>query len=410
MLSIKALHCRSIFLCIWALCYSATALSQDSVTHSRLRYTVPQKDLIDVLNAVFYKHPIARIDTSTKPTTKLYISSAPIIEFTEATGFTLGVDANAAFNTSKHLPTNTSTFLGAIKYTTKNQLLLPIQSTIWLPGNKWVVVGDWRYFSFPLDAFGYGGYTQLSDKYIIDYQHFRFYETFLRNIAPNWYAGLGYQLDYHWNITENKLSVGTVSDYQKYGFTNASTSSGIAVTLLYDNRKNPLNPEAGNTYTNLQLLQNTTVLGANANYTTLTIDARRYLKMPWHTLLALWGYGVFVVNGNPPYLDLTGSGMDSYNNTSRGYQQGRFIGKNMLAVEAEWRFSLSKNGLLGGVVFANATTVSEMETHKFEKLAPSFGIGLRLKFNKFSKTNIAFDYGVGIGGSRGYVGNLGEVF
>lgn len=308
------------------------------------------------------------------------------------------------------MPTNTSTFLGAIKYTTKKQLLLPLQSTIWLPSNRWVIVGDWRYFNFPQDAFGYGGYTQLTDKYTIDYQYVRFYETVLRNIHKNWYAGLGYQLDHHWHITEKELAVGTISDYQKYGFANTSTSSGMTVSLVYDTRKNLINPEAGDAFVSLQLLQNARCLGANSNYSTATLDVRRYLPMPWHTILALWGYGVFSFNGNPPYLDLAGAGLDSYGNTSRGYQQGRFVGKNMLALEAEWRFQLSKNGLFGGVVFVNTTSVSELTSNQFEKLEPGFGLGVRIKFNKFSKTNIALDYGFGTGGSRGYSGNLGEVF
>jgi len=400
----------NIFLCIWALCYGKAVLAQDSLTQSTRRYAIPQKDLIDIVSHLLYKQFNDRIDTGNNQSTKLSISPAPIIEFSEATGFVVGVDASAAFNTSKNLPTNLSTFVGALKYTSKKQLLLPLQSTIWLAANKWVIIGDWRYLDFPQDAFGYGGYTQLSDKYVIDYKHFRFYETILKNIAPNWYAGLGYQLDYHWGITEKGLAVGIVSGYQKYGFTNSSTSSGFVLTLLYDTRKNPINPEVGNSFASVQLLQNTTLLGANNNYTTLTLDARRYLKMPWHTLLALWGYGVFTLDGKPPYLDLTGTGLDSYNNTSRGYQQGRYVSKNMLAIEAEWRFNLSKDGLFGGVVFANTTAVSEMLTNQFQKLAPGFGIGLRVRFNKFSKTNIAFDYGVGTGGSRGYAGNIGEVF
>ena len=38
------------------------------------------------------------------------------------------------------------------------------------------------------------------------------------------------------------------------------------------------------------------------------------------------------------------------------------------------------------------------------------GVGLRIKFNKFSNTNLCIDYGVGANGSHGFFGNLGEVF
>jgi hypothetical protein len=49
-------------------------------------------------------------------------------------------------------------------------------------------------------------------------------------------------------------------------------------------------------------------------------------------------------------------------------------------------------------------------SNKFEVISPAIGIGLRIKFNKFSNTNAAIDYGIGSKGSKGFVGNLGEVF
>jgi hypothetical protein len=69
-----------------------------------------------------------------------------------------------------------------------------------------------------------------------------------------------------------------------------------------------------------------------------------------------------------------------------------------------------RNGLLGGVVFCNAGSVSELRNNRFEVIYPGFGIGLRIKFNKFSNTNACLDYGIGTKGSRGFFGNLGEVF
>ena len=132
--------------------------------------------------------------------------------------------------------------------------------------------------------------------------------------------------------------------------------------------------------------------------------------MPHHNVLAFWCYSVFTLSGNPPYLDLTGTGMDNMNNTDRGYEQGRFIGKKMVDLEAEYRFGISKNGLIGAVIFANAASVSELQSNQFAAIQPGVGMGLRIKFNKFSRTNACIDYGVGTRGSRGFVGNLGEVF
>jgi hypothetical protein len=132
--------------------------------------------------------------------------------------------------------------------------------------------------------------------------------------------------------------------------------------------------------------------------------------MPHGNVLAFWSYDWLVLGGNPPYLDLPNSGGDTYGNTERGYVQSRFISKKMLDLEGEFRFGILHDGLIGGVVFANCATFSEIYTGQFAAVAPAVGAGIRLKFNKFSKTNIAIDYAVGTNGSHGLFANLGECF
>lgn len=369
-----------------------------------------QRDLIDIGYLLFHKNPDTRLDTSGNKKRRLHISAAPIVEYTTATGFATGIAGNAAFTTNLHQKTNTSNFLGAIKVTGKKQFLMPIQSSIWTPGNKYNLVGDWRYLDYPQDAFGFGGHTSLDDKYIVGFKYIRLYEQVLRNIGNNFYLGLGYQFDHHWNITESEVQTGRITDFQKYGFKSSSTSSGIAMDVIYDSRQNSINPEGGSSYANIQFVQNATLLGANTNWSELIIDLRKYIKMPLHTVLAIWYYNVISISGNAPYLDLPATGSDTYSNTGRGYEQNRFNGKNMMDLEAELRFKISKNGLLGGVIFGSAESLSELGSNKFEVISPAVGFGLRIKFNKFSATNACLDYGIGTRGSRGFAGNLGEVF
>jgi len=382
----------------------------DSTREKEILYYKHQRDLIDIALLVLHKNPDKRFDSSGVRNTNLYFSVAPIVEYTIATGFSPGIAGNVAFMTSVKEQTNTSSILGAVKYTQKRQFLLPIQSSLWMPGNKYNLLGDWRFLDYPQDTYGFGGFTTLSDKYVVTYKSIRVYEFVLKNIRKNFYIGLGYQLDHHWGIAELDVQPGRVTDFKKYGFSNASTSSGIALDFLYDSRRNSINPEGGSFYANLQILQNSTVLGANSNWNTILIDLRKYIKLPHNTILAFWCYSVFTLGGNPPYLDLPGTGSDTYNNTGRGYEQSRFIGKKMIDLEAEFRFGIAHDGLLGGVIFCNAESVSELESNRLQVLSPGIGLGLRVKFNKFSRTNACVDYGIGTKGSRGFVGNLGEVF
>jgi hypothetical protein len=144
----------------------------------------------------------------------------------------------------------------------------------------------------------------------------------------------------------------------------------------------------------------------------LLLDLRHYIPFPYHSenIIALWSYNWVTLAGNPPYLDLPSTGWDTYGNTGRGYIQGRFRSKNMIYLEAEYRFKISKSGLFGGVIFVNAQSFSEWPSNTFQSIAPAAGLGIRTKFNKYSRTNIAIDYGFGQGGSQGIFVNLGEVF
>ena len=369
-----------------------------------------QLDLIDLAMMVIRKDPGKRLDSTNGINKKLHLSASPILEYTLSTELTTGIAAGGGFTTDITRATKVSSFVGAIKYTQKHQFLLPIQSSVWSPGNRYNFLGNWQYLHFPQDTYGIGGFTTVADRYTVNYKYVKFYEFALKHIGSNFYAGPGYQLDYHWNIEELGVPAGRVTDFDSYGFSNHSISSGIAIDILYDSRESSINPEGGSGYANVVFLQNSTLLGSSGTWNSILIDLRKYFKVAHHSVLAFWFYSVLTLSGNPPYLDLPGTGSDTYNNTGRGYEQGRFIGKRYADLESEFRFPITRNGLLGGVVFCNAGSVSELSNNRFEVVYPGFGAGLRIKFNKFSNSNACLDYGIGTKGSRGFFGNLGEVF
>ena len=81
----------------------------------------------------------------------------------------------------------------------------------------------------------------------------------------------------------------------------------------------------------------------------------------------------------------------------------------MLYAEAEYRFDFTKNGLWGAVIFTNMQSYTEPKNNKFSYILPAVGAGLRLKFNKYSDSNITFDVAVGKESFNWYF-NLNEVF
>jgi outer membrane protein assembly factor BamA len=66
--------------------------------------------------------------------------------------------------------------------------------------------------------------------------------------------------------------------------------------------------------------------------------------------------------------------------------------------EAEYRFPISScGGVLGGVLFVNATTASNeiLDVKLFDAIRAGYGLGLRVMLDKYSRTNLTVDYGFG---------------
>ena len=385
----------------------APGWAQDSLKNN-------QVDLVDVGRSWLRGHKTKRMDTVPQKEGKLHISALPVAGYTLQTGFAGVLSSNFAFYTSEHSQANMSSVLTSITYSQYEQIILPIQADIWTRGNKYNIITDWRYLQYPSLTYGLGGNTSVDSGYNIDYGYLRLHQAILRSVTRDLYLGLGYDFDYFWNVQEvdPPSGPGKTTDFERYGFSKKAVASGVSLHLLFDSRRNPINTEKGD-YASVTWRPNFTFLGSDDNWQSLLFDLRKYIPFPGrsHNVLALWSYDWFTVGGGkPPYLLLPSTGWDAYSNTARGYIQGRFRSRNMVYLESEYRFGISSNGLIGGVVFANAQSFTETGSGKFQYLIPGYGGGLRISLNKFSRTNLCIDYGWGIHGSGGFFVNLGEVF
>jgi len=369
-----------------------------------------QMDAADLYRRIFHIKPPADECDSTKQAKKVQLAGVPAFGYSMATGLAGVFSGNAAFHIGRNRITKLSVIDASIAYTQRSQIILPVLSNIWTSRNKFNLLGELRYYNYPSATYGLGSHTTEENADDLSYNYLLFHEAVLRHIGESrFYAGLAYNLNYHWNISETSND-GIVTDFQRYGFSKRSISSGISVNALYDTRKNTINPSQA-AYASISLCPNLRALGSDNNYLNLLIDLRKYIKIgKSDNVLALWSYNWFTFNGHAPYLDLPSTGWDAYANVGRGYIQGRYAGKNLIYAEAEYRFGILRNGLIGGVVFANAQSYTEWPGNRFEVILPAVGTGLRIKLNKDSKTNVSIDYGFGLHGSNGIFINLGEVF
>lgn len=381
------------------------------IPNNTLKDTARQTDLVDIARDLFHikSHKI-RLENEKR----LYFSFLPISSSVPGgSGRALITATTAATYLGPKRTTNLSTAVFAPYWNFKGRFGLPLRTSLWLPGNIRTIQGDVRLLVYPQFTWGLGSSHATNDRIMVDYKYIRFYQSILNRITPYFFAGVGYHLDYHFNIEpeDTLVSLKTYTAYP-YGTGSNSFSSGISLNLLYDTRNNSLNPLPG-FYGNVIYRVNPRLLGSNDNWHSLYIDVRKYVSLHpenqnQQNKLAAWCYLWTVLNTKSPYLDLPSIGWDPYNRSGRGIDQNRYRGRTLFYLETEYRRDITTNGLLGFVVFANTNTVSGSGT-LFTSWHPAAGTGLRIKFNKSSNTNIGIDYGFSKGFSS-VIFNLGEAF
>lgn len=372
---------------------------------------IVEKDMKEVTHNLFQPHRPYLEDTADVKFTKKHYSFVPAFGYTLQTGFAAIFSANAAYYTDNKPDSKLSTILTSITYSQYQQTIVPLQINIWTKGNKYNWITDFRFISYPSDIYGLGGRTDPNQGFTINFDGIKFHQTLMRAISNNIYVGIGYYLDNFWNIhSADSLSKSLTRTLNRQLGTR-ETASGPAFRFVFDSRVNSINSRQG-IYASATFRPNYQVLGSNHNNQILQIDARTYFPFPAKSknTLAFWTFGWFVTGGLAPYLILPSTGWDDNYNTGRGYIQGRFRGKRMYYEETEYRFNITRNGLIGGVAFLNLETFSPDLSATYNNIFPGYGLGLRLKINKHSGTNLCLDYGFGNDASRGFFVNLGEVF
>lgn len=371
----------------------------------------------------------------------------PAIASNPTSGLLYGVAASVTWYMGPAESTHLSESMASIIYTTKKQSINLIKSNIVLKNDSWILKGDWRVFFSSAPTYGLGTGPQsakpvgtgieyaddifskaIPDSQMMEFDLIRFHETVMKKIGDSrFFIGLGYHLDYHYNIKDNLLDLDTnppvITSHYIYSVTNGFDPeryflSGISLNALFDSRDNPVFPTNGR-YAFISWRLNPEFLGSSTNSTLLWLEYRDYFnlsrKRPRH-LIGIWTYGNFMTTGHVPYMDLPAVGWDQFGKSGRAYTQGRFRGEDLFYIETEYRFPIpvikKYPDLLGGVAFVNATTATnrDADIDLFDYVDPGYGIGLRVMVVKKSKACITLDYAWGKYGAQGFWFGMNETF
>ena len=396
------------------------------------------------LNLFSQSETAADGETEGEKQKNLSIIPLPVIAYNPTSAWMFGLAPGASWFMGNPEFTSISSGLGTVIYTTNKQWILTAKTNMFLDGDSWNLLGDWRFFITSQPTFGLGTGPQsakpvgneveyqdglfnepIETSQMMEFNYFRFHETVLKRIQDTrFFVGIGYHLDIHSKIKDNLLNLDTVPAIitSHYGYqtskglsTDKYTLSGISINALYDSRDNAINPYSGRyAFANIRI--NPSFLGSDKGSSILWLEYRDYLHLnkerPRH-MVGFWTYGWFVTSGDVPFLDLPAVGWDQFGRSGRAYTQGRFRGEDLIYGEIEYRFPLQREkDLLGGVIFINGTTASNRQggIDLFDYLDYGYGLGLRVMINKKSRANLALDFAWGKYGATGFYLGMNEVF
>ena len=208
---------------------------------------------------------------------------------------------------------------------------------------------------------------------------------------------------------------------------DSQQSGSISANLLLDKRVGEIDPRRGWMVQGWYRFSFDGFLGGDSDWQLAHVELRTYLPLgpqprtsetspavsvPAKHRLAFWTFTDVTTRGAAPYFDLPETVSDVYGRSARAYQQGRYRGERLAYGEVEYRGMLTRNGLLGIVAFANATTVTNLDAGEklFDSYAPAGGAGLRVLFNKRSRTNLCVDVAFGKDGAKGLYFALQDAF
>lgn len=396
---------KIIFLCFFLAAFDAFSQNRDSYFFYTKTDSVNQVDMIDYFRKIFKpKNEINSLDNKRKIQFSLFPTESNFVG-----GRALVTTFNVTFMMGDKSDTNLSNvyFIPYISF--NGRYGFELYPTIWLKKNSWNFVGEYFILNYPQDTWGLGGNTPSSNKTLIDYKQIRAHQSTLKGIFPNLAVGLGFQYDKHYDISLPD-STPAFDSIALPTPNSTSVSAGLVLPIVFDSRKNTLNAKQG-FYGSFNYRYNSTVLGSDDNWSSVFIDLRKYVPFKnSRSVLAFRTYYWSIVSGKVPYLDLPSNNWEPESGTSsRGIEQNRYRSNANVYFESEYRFVITNNGLIGGVLFANVVSASQYDTQNFQYWHPATGFGFRVKFNKYNDVNVDLDFGF----SKDYFGfylNIGEMF
>ena len=242
-------------------------------------------------------------------------------------------------------------------------------------------------------------YSELRNFIVLEYS---------RKIIGDFYLGvlyLGTQTNYRFNEGTDEQNEFTKRFFEENDIKDNFISS-LGLNVSFDNRDYVYYPTSGASFS-IRPKVFRSWLGSDNDYLDTDFNATYFRSWTFRNVLGISLAGG-IASGDVPF-----DGYQTYGtrNNLRGYPGGKYRGKNMVALQAEYRRIIHNRW--GAVAFAGTGSVwgNDQQEESFERnWLPSAGIGARYMVSKEKRINIRLDYALGVDGNQGLYFGIMEAF
>lgn len=367
----RSLNIRHFPAIIVILCICSEAFAQDTAKSGTWLNRLIQRSIAD-----------------TTPPGKASIRFYPTLAYAPETSFEFGISSLLLYQAKNDTLNRLSEVNAFAFFTLENQYGLWIDNALYGDKDNWFFLGRTRLQQFPLLYYGTGPETAGEHPAIVDGNYILLRQRVLRKLRRNLF--LGPEVDFQRLSRSRFRQPEDGTPYLLPEGAAGSANLGVGLALVYDNRHNVLNVRKG-LFTELSFLEYNSGFLSDFDFRSVNLDLRSFHPMGNQQVLA-WQVNGNFITGNAPFNQLALLGGDMM---MRGYYQGRYRDKNLLAAQAEYRwlpFPFSKK--FGGVVFGGLASVAPyIDQFRFSQIRPAGGAGIR--YLLFPKKDIFLRLDVG---------------
>ncbi|GHN01334.1 membrane protein [Cytophagales bacterium WSM2-2] len=331
-------------------------------------------------------------DSITHKGKKRRLFAFPAVIYSPETTLAFGGAGNYYFKLGHDSTTRTSYVQALALYTLRQQTVFAMESAIFFHNEKYLLKTKGSASYFPDRFWGLGNNSGDNyERYTVG--QFYLSPQLLRRTYKKLFLGAAFEIQNVFTFDYGKgLPQGTQSIFDQQNVTGRKGSfvSGVGLVAIWDGRDNSFSPGKG-FYFSYAVNDFSTVFGSTYNYTSQSLDIRKYFTLDKCQVLAFQTV-LNLSNGTVPVRSMTNIGS---NTIMRGYYEGRYTDRNLFAVQVEDRIHLINR--IGMVVFAATGRVGTEtgDVFNFSGFKPAIGTGIRYAIDKKEKLNFRFDIGFG---------------